>query len=784
MEGFAMKRQAINISLMIALLWALTASGFAIGILVPSDRQYAPLALVRQTVSVDIKENVARTKLQQVFYNRHDRQLEATYIFPVPKGANVTDFAMYINGKRVKGEVLERERAREIYEDIVRRMRDPGLLEYVDSQVLRVSVFPILPHSKQRIEVEFTHVLPNDNGLVYYEFPLHHEPQEQLAMEDLREWSFAISLNSRIPIKSIYSPTHKIEIKNQTDNKADIFLKPEDIVSDKDFSLYYTVSQKDLGLSLLTYRPVESDPGYFMLMLSPKHSVAPGEVNPKDVTFVLDTSGSMAKDNKLESAKEALLYCLSNLRPEDRFNIIRFSTEVEALSNEFLSATDKDAVKRGTQFVKELRPTGGTNINDALLRALRTPSSPERIHTIVFITDGKPTIGVTDVSNIMNNVEKENRARVRIFTFGVGFDVNTHLLDLVAQKTAAVAEYVKPEEEIETKVSTFFDKVGSPVLTDLALNFGKIDAVEVYPQTLPDLFAGSQIVLFGRYKTAGDTALTLTGSLKGKKQEFVYEETFPKESDENDFVEKLWAIRKVGFLLDEIRLHGENDEVREEVVRLAKKYGIVTPYTSYLVTEDEQRAQFASSRVRPPVWEDSARTQRAGQNIILGDTGRQALSYEGVAPAAGQPQRALESRASFDLKRATASKHLFDANAGQEAVLGAIALRQMKEAGSEESAIASLKTVRGKTFRFQDGFWVDQAIKGGEKETIRVKYLSEAYFALLRANPDLKDYFKLGDKIKVLINPPASGQGGIVLEISDSGKETLSPDELSKLRKS
>ncbi|MEM7396563.1 MAG: VWA domain-containing protein, partial [Verrucomicrobiota bacterium] len=342
----------------------------------------------------------------------------------------------------------------------------------------------------------------------------------------------------------------------------------------------YGVSKKDFGLNLLASAKGKDD-GYFMMMLSP--TVMPKEdmIIEKDVTFVFDTSGSMAV-RKMDQAREALKYCVARLNKEDRFNVVRFSTDVESFRDKLVKANKKNR-KEALEFVEDLQARGGTDINGALEAAMHMNHEKGRPYSIVFLTDGKPTIGETDTSSILENLSGCGPESSRIFVFGVGEKVNTHLLDQISGNHGGVSQYVQPEEDIEVKVSSFVDKISTPVLANLALEVKNVDLNRMHPKKIPDLFGGQQITLFGRYKGDGHVAIKLTGEVNGEKKEYVYEATFPKKQVGHDFIARLWGTRRVGYLLDEIRLHGEAAELKDEVIQLSKEYGIMTPYTSCLV---------------------------------------------------------------------------------------------------------------------------------------------------------------------------------------------------------
>jgi Ca-activated chloride channel family protein len=554
------------------------------GLLIPTEKKVPPLAMLNHQVTVAIEDQVAVTRVEQTFRNHTDRQLEATYIFPVPKGASVRKFSMWVDGKEVPGELVEAEKARQIYTQIVQRTQDPGLLEYLGNNLLRLRVFPIPPRGDQKITVSFTSVASSENGLVEYVYPLRTDGK---AVETLQKFSLRVDLKSQHALQNIYSPTHAITLTRPNDRQAVVTFEKEQALLDKDFQLYYTAGGKDVGLTALTHRPASGAPGYFLLLVSPRAELSKSQQVPRDMVFVLDTSGSM-RGQRMTQARNALQYCLNNLGEKDRFALLNFATTVNKYNDELLPAS-RTNVEQARKWVAGLEATGGTAINDALLAALAMRSNDTtRTFTLVFFTDGRPTIGETDIEKIQRNVAAKNTANTRIFTFGVGDDVNATFLDRIAEQSRALSTYVRESEDIEHRVSGLYAKISNPVLANLKFTVNPaIKLAEVYPPQLPDLFHGSQVVVLGRYTGQGHAAVKLTGNVGKDSKEFVYELNFSeKTGDDRAFVEDLWARRKVGYLLDQIRANGQKKELVEEVVALAKRYGITTPYTSYLIVPD------------------------------------------------------------------------------------------------------------------------------------------------------------------------------------------------------
>src|SRR5947208_3378340 len=559
----AMPRRIFSQSprLLVCLSFALSAwmagPAYGHGLLIPEDRKVPPLAMVDHQVTITINDQVAETRVEQTFRNHTARALEATYVFPVPKGASVRKFTMWVNGKETAGEMVEADKARHIYTDIVRRTQDPGLLEYMGNNLLRLKVFPIAPNADQKVALTYTSVAPRDGDLVEYVYPLKTDGK---ATRTLEKFSIQATIKSQHPIINVYSPTHSITVKKNGDREVNVNFEREQGLLDKDFQLFYSQGDKDVGLTSIVHRPVSSENGYFMLLISPRVEMPKASAIPRDMVLVLDTSGSM-RGRKMEQARKALRYCLANLNPQDRFGLIHFATTVNKYRESLTDATSEQ-LEQGRKWVDQLEATGGTAINDALLAALDFRSSDMgRTFTIVFFTDGCPTIGETNTDRILKNVTGKNTANTRIFTFGVGEadGLNATFLDQLAEQTRAISSFVRPAEDIEVKVSGLVSKISHPVLANLKLEAGNdIRLVEMYPPQLPDLFHGGQLVVMGRYTGKGPVALKLTGTGGPESKEYVYETTFPdKTNEEKSFVEHVWGRRKVGYLLDQIRINGQ-----------------------------------------------------------------------------------------------------------------------------------------------------------------------------------------------------------------------------------
>ena len=702
--------------------------GNAQGVIVPGPclrcprlpRPLPPVTLPRTlpiksiNISTKIVSQVATTHLEQVFRNDTDATLEGTYLFPIPESASIVEFAIWDGDRRLVGEVRSREEARRIYDEIVRRQRDPGLLEYAGKDLFQASIFPIAPHSDKKLELTYTQVLKAESGTVAYRYPLGIGRQ----VAEIGSVSGRVELDSKDPVRNIYSPSHEISVKRNGERKSAISFETVSGQQPQDFQLFYTVSSQDFGVTLLTHREAGKD-GYFLLIISPKDDWSEQEYAAKDIVFVLDTSGSMAEEGKMEKARAALLYGIRILRPKDRFNVIAFAGE-ERLMESGLIAADDQGRKRGEAFVQALRPVGGTNINEALLASMRQFRPGDRPRMIVFMTDGLPTAGETNPTRILDNARQARIPGLRLFTFGVGYNVNTTLLDKIAAENGGVADYVEPREDLEAKVSNFFAKVNYPVLTDLRLDMAGVETDLMYPRTVPDVFKGSQVTLIGRYRNAIDmdyVRLQLNGKSGGMSKNFIYNnQRYPLREEANDFLPRLWATRRVGWLMEQVRSNGEQAELRDEIVDLGTRYGIVTPYTSYLALEPNAAPQSIA---------------RLSGNVVAG----RGTSSMNRAPAPAP--KAADARAMTGLAGVQESKR---SRSQQDA-----------ERFDKDSLSAIVKTVGGKTFYLREDVWTDAEFQVGSKlpET-SIKFGSDEYFALLNQKPRLAEFFSLGEKVVVV----------------------------------
>lgn len=701
-----------------------------------------PLSVTKHHVKVQINNLAAATQVDQKFYNHENRVIEGLYIFPLPLTASISGFAMDVEGKMTQGELLDADKARKIYEDIVRQMRDPGLLEYMGQGIFKTRIYPINPLSEKHVKLSYQESLKMEGGLVRYVYPLNIEKYTQ---EDMKDVAIEVHVKSDLPIASVYSPTHKISVNRKNDREATVGFEADKIRPEKDFVLYYSVARKDVAVTTLCHRADPSEDGTFMLMLAPALKDLDTKIPQIDVALVMDTSGSMA-GKKITQARKALEFCINSLSEGSNFILCNFSTEAEAYKNGLTKVTP-DTREGALNYIRNLDAMGGTNISEALELAIKALNKSESGNPrfIVFVTDGKPTAGLTDPQDILKNVARQNTSAIRIFTFGVGDQLNAELIDALAEQNGGVSDYVSEEEDLEIKTSSLFSKLTHPVLTDVGLQFSNVEVSQIYPRHTGDIFKDSNILILGRYSKPGSALITISGNIKGKTVKMDFEADFPARENENAFVAKIWATRKIGYLLDQIRKNGADDELKNEIISLAKRFGILTPYTSYLVLEDNDKLGPNLRRTMIPESVPSADFE-AGKAKFSVDR-LQSLSDGAEAVGASREMNSLKMAAepqSF----ATSAPH-----------------RPVAGRSSHSLSAPVQKEIDAKTFYLIDGKWVDSTVRS-EKDKIIIKAWSEAYFALCRKYPELARYFSAGEKVVVNF-------ADRIIEISpDAGSET------------
>lgn len=696
-----------------------------------------PVALSGSRVEGVVTDQVAELTYTITFHNPSDRRLEGVLMVPIPADTSLSGFSMTVGGKTTKGELLEASQAASIYEGIVRQQRDPGLLELVGERMFRARVFPIEPRGDIVATLKLTQTLPQSGGLTTLRVPMR--AAKMISSTGGRS-SARIELHTTRPVRTLFAPNPDVKVERRGEREA-VVTYEEGSGGPADLALMFSLQQDPLAAGLLAYRESGED-GTFMLTLTPRVVDEAAKAAPKDVVFVLDRSGSMSDDGKMEQAKKALQYCVSRLGANDRFGIVDFATDWNALEEHLLDGTAENKV-RAKRYIDNLDAAGGTNIEAALDQGLKLLAhSDGRVPMLFFLTDGVPTVGQTDVGAILSKTASANATvKARLFNFGVGSDVNTLLLDKLADGGRGARDYVAPGEDIETKVGALYQKVARPALTDVRIEWQGADVADVYPRPIPDLFHGSELTLYGRYKAAGKGTLVVTGKSGGRDLRFEYPLDLPAANTSNSFLPRLWAGQKIAHELDALRLSGHPADAESvaSIVKLAKKYGIVTPYTSFLVTEEGASTRLAEQEARRRFEIMARDASNSGFSAGAG----------GAAQADSLSLKAMGS--SVAAVRGGSAKAA--PSAAPEAFLQAMDKKARKDLRDQGRSSVETKTVGEKTFYKRGAVWTDADAEAEEAQASprrTVKARGEEYFQLLAKMPALARWFALGDDVTVL----------------------------------
>ncbi len=719
-------------------------------------------------VHARLVDQVAQVQVSQTFVNSGSQPLEVSFVFPLPYDGAVERMTLLIDGREYPARLLDAREARRMYEEIVRKNRDPALLEWMGTGLFRTSVFPVPPGGSRTVSLRYSQLCRAEQGLTDFLFPLSTAKYTSAAIEKV---SIHATIESHEQIKNVYSPSHAVEIKRPDEHHATIALTAKQEVPSGDFRLLYDVGKGKLSTRVLSYRPNPNEDGYFLLLASPEiksaegktpsatfgsegmrpgtfgdvpllappseHKPRPSTPQPKTVIFVIDRSGSMA-GKKMEQVRAALKFVLNNLHQGDLFNIVAYDDQVESFRPELQRFNEKTR-EAALGFVEGLYAGGSTDIDAAMRVALAQVRDPKQPSYVIFLTDGVPTSGETNEMRIVANAKELNKLHARIFAFGVGYDLNSRLLDKLVRENYGQSEYVRPEEDIEASVSKLYNRIESPVLTGVRLRFvyDTIAPAEgepinrVYPRDSFDLFAGEQLVVVGRYRKPGVVKVIVEGSVGELPQKFAFPATLVNKSGDDSFafIEKLWAVRRVGEILDQLDLNGQNSELVKELIDLATKHGILTPYTSFMADENTNLHDLAVNEGRA-ARRLSALGQSSGETGVAQRMMKGGLQRAAQAPAMG------------------AGPAGFGFSAGGRLEFGGQADREAR------SAKESVRNVGNRTFFRRSGRWVDSRItQSQEAGAQRIKQFSNEYFRLAETyGRRLSQYMVFDEPVLLLLD--------------------------------
>jgi Ca-activated chloride channel homolog len=709
--------------------------------------------VVRQSsdVRVSLVDRVLRYEITETFVNRGGRVGEADFMFPLPKGAAFQDLKLEINGEMVSGETMSADRARGIYEEIVRRQRDPALLEWMGYGLLRARIFPIAPGEAKKVVVRFQTVAPREGDALRVDY-FRGLRTNQVGSSQMPEGrtSFVLTYPNDPMYGTAYSPTHSIfEPRYSSDDEGDA-------VGDRSFASSYRGSMRrfeirdasgevtllipirrstSAAITMLANAPGNDD-GFALITLAPP-AVRPRAV-PRDLTFVIDVSGSMS-GQKIEQARAAGKQILGTLSPMDRFRLIDFSSDVRTFRDGFSTAT-RENIHAAERYLDQLDAEGSTNISGALDEALSSPIQSGRLPIVLFLTDGQPTVGERDPSVIASNVAKHRESR-RLFTFGVGADLNVSLIEQLAIEGRGTASFVRPEESVERAVGIVASRLTSPLVTDVRIHSDGVRLLKMHPSGPVDIFAGEDLVVLARYDGSGNALIRFDGQTTSGPVTWSSRVNFPDRSRENPFVARLWATQRVGYLSAEKRKHGGSREIDDEIRDLGERFGIPTEFSSYLVVEPgmDRRIQLRGAT-------------SSLQSVVV--TGAAVDARARGAPAASAPVQ-FEAAKTAAAQRGATNMAMADSASG---------LR-------EDTNVRHLGNL---TFVLRDSVWTDVRYKR-TGPVLRVKPFSDAYFKLIELQPDLRDAFSVGERAIV------AGRN-MAIELSPTGEERLTDRDIALLR--
>lgn len=631
---------------LVASLWA-GGLAQAAGLLTPSDGSLPPLNLKEQRVNVVIEDGYAVTTVEQVFHNPHARDLEAIYSFPVPEHAAVGEFTMWIDGKPVTGEVLEKQEARRVYEEEKRAGRDAGITEKDQYKTFDISVSPVRAGQDTRVRLVYLQQAFVDTGIGRYVYPLEEGgvDEEKLAFwtantKVTSHFSFDLHLKSGYPVDALRLTNHaqaqvtqvgpgewKVHIGNTANTSAASAantnegktpaqgqapaFNPEQnnaaaFSLDKDLVVYWRHQAGLPGsVDLVTYKPDAGKRGTFMLTLTPGDDLKP-ITEGSDWIFVLDVSGSM--QGKYATLADGVQRALGKMRPNDRFRIVLFNNASTELTQGYVNATP-EAIKRYSEEVARIRPDGGTNLYSGLQQGLDSINA-DRTSAIVLVTDGVANVGETQQRKFIELIKAKD---VRLFTFIMGNSANRPLLEALTRASGGFAISISNSDDIVGQILTAMSKVGHEALHGVEVKISGVKVADITPREIGSLYRGQQLVLTGHYWGQGTAKVTLTGRISGQAKTYGTQFEFPAMTKENPELERLWAYASIEDLQAEIDDFGEKADLKRAATDLALEYGLVSDYTSMVVMREEQFAARNIQRNNQArvAAEQAARTQRA-----------------------------------------------------------------------------------------------------------------------------------------------------------------------------
>jgi Ca-activated chloride channel family protein len=635
---------AVILTLALALAGGRTAH--AAGLLIADGGFGGQLEIEEQAVEVTINNGIAVTTVTQVFRNLENRQVEALYTFPVPKGASVANFSMWIGGKEMIGEVVEKERARQIYDSYKRARRDPGLLEQTNYKTFEMRIFPIAPRAEQREQIAYYQELDFDNDWATYVYPLATATREAIDSRTQGRFALNLSVASEVPIVTLESPSHGdgFAVAKHTKHHVQASLEATGGDLNRDVVLAYRLARPRTGIDVVASMKPGED-GYFLMTLTAGDELGERTGGGMDYVFVLDISGSMNDDGKLSLSRNSLDAFIRALGDEDRFEVVTFNVAANNLFRE-LRPADDFAQERAQAFLGQQEARGGTFLEPAI-RAAYLYKDPDRPLNVVILSDGMTE---QRERKTLLQLIGERPSNTRVFAIGVGNEVNRPLLEQLAGDAGGLAAFISRDDDFERQARAFRRKLLRPAATNLEVDVEGGELYDVEPRKLPNLYHGAPVRLYGRYRVPGPVALTIRGDLGGRTFQRTLHIELPGDEADNPEIERMWAWHRVQRLLKDADREGSRQDVVDEIVRLGEGYSIATEYTSFLVLENDAEYRRWKIERRNALRIERDRNQQERVREKLADLRRQASDL-------GPITRAKESdRSAAPQKNATPSQ--------------------------------------------------------------------------------------------------------------------------------
>ncbi len=723
----------------------------------PTEREQTPYSIESEEIGATINGSVAQVDVAQTFKNEGNRTIETAFVFPLPYDGAIDSMTLLVDGKEYPAQLLDSKEAREKYESIVRKNRDPALLEWVGTGLFQTSVFPIPAGESRTISLHYTQLLRSSDGLTEFLFPLSCA---KYSAKPVKKIAFDVTIVGDAELKNVYSPSFDVKVERNGKNVAKVTHTLENETPSADFRLFFDQNADELSAKIQSYRPDENEDGYFLLLASPKivdESKAP---LPKTVLFALDVSGSMS-GQKILQARDSLKFVISRLRDGDKFNVVLFNSDVTSYKEE-LQVSSAETRADALAFADSVRARGSTNVEDALKTVFAQIAKDDSSNPkyLVFLSDGAPTVKECNEMKLAQIARENNKSQARFLSLGVGYDVNSRLLDRFVRDGRGIGEYVKPEENVEERVAAVYSHIEAPVFSEVAFNYALKDDAEkkyfvnmVYPSERIDVFAGEQIVVVGRYSTPGEIVIDAQGKVGEKDVQFKFDGKLTSKSEDTSFafVERIWASRRVGEIIDKLDLDGANKELLDELLQLAKKHGIVTPYTSFLADDSVALNADASNAARATMNFNAMASQtsnasgfaqrslkqsyRNANSLAASANGANGASMDmamKTAPSLAMPGAAMSNMGGIGVgmgggMNASASKSSFSS-------LSRGRTQRTENAAESRPIDETMKTIASKTFYLKQGEWIDASINEELEKNQRpiiVIQFGDEYFKLV-----------------------------------------------------